>query len=685
MRTALSLVTLLTLTGAVAAQACSSPPEEPTPIVEPVARLETRTGTTWALTQSPSGAALYAEPNGSMVSIRKAGEALQDAVRRFLVEYPELFPLDAANAKITDRGRSDETGDYGFAIQSMVSGVPVLGDTISFHVTETGEITHWQSAIPSAFTGTYSSPAKTSAEITALVTNLYAPGRVADVVVNSPTLMFLSRQSGRQQILAYRVQASAQGLEPEEFFISAARGDLLQRQSLRRAVESVRGTGLGTDGQPRTFDVQKDGDTFYMARDAQEGGKTKASASPKIAIYSAPEWTEGMAWPETTNLVASTNTTQWESERVLAPGAAVDVYDALIKVDAYSRGTFKYASFDGKASPVLAFVHFPTTDDSTLKKVVPMENAYYDSESDSMYFGDKNTRKVEKSGHWLTSLKVVGHEFMHGVIAHTTNLEYERNSGALNESLADIFGLNCSAASNPKDSYLWQIEFPGTGKALRDLAKPSNGGQPDHMNSVYLIDPNTLECAEKTNDHCGVHINSGIPNHAFYLMAVGGKNATSGVAVNESIGAKKAMQLWWEVGTRHLNPTATFVEAAHATILESKRLKLNRKPVACAWVATGVLSAAEVKRMYKVDCGVVAAPIDTCENKADGYYCSTKFEGQFFRCAAGATAVTSQCPNPEVCVGPNATNTAIKCTVGIRDRGDGGDAGGDGATQEFDF
>lgn len=127
-------------------------------------------------------------------------------------------------------------------------------------------------------------------------------------------------------------------------------------------------------------------------------------------------------------------------------------------------------------------------------------------------------------------LEVIGHEMFHGVIEHTCNLEYYGQPGALNESLADIFGVGLRQwvfkISVDKDSWLVGagIFAKGVkGRALRDMRNPGTAyndprlgrdRQPAHMKDFLVT----------SADNAGVHTNSGIPNKAFaeFAIAVGG-------------------------------------------------------------------------------------------------------------------------------------------------------------------
>src|SRR5690606_37493232 len=144
-----------------------------------------------------------------------------------------------------------------------------------------------------------------------------------------------------------------------------------------------------------------------------------------------------------------------------------------------------------------------------------------------MVFGDGDGEIFRR---FTSSLSVVGHELTHGVTQYTSNLVYRGQSGTLNESVSDVFGalVEQFSAGQRTETASWligeglftdQVE----GRALRSLKAPGTAydddilgadPQPDHMDGYITTD----------DDNGGVHLNSGIPNRAFYLVAdsVGG-------------------------------------------------------------------------------------------------------------------------------------------------------------------
>lgn len=128
---------------------------------------------------------------------------------------------------------------------------------------------------------------------------------------------------------------------------------------------------------------------------------------------------------------------------------------------------------------------------------------------------------------------VLAHEFQHGVTQHTAGLVYQNESGALNESLSDIFGAVI-------DSDDWLMGEEGV-RAIRSLQNPPQFGHPDSMVSSKFY------CGSQDNG--GVHINSGVLNKAFYLMSDGG--SFNGCTIN-GLGREKAVQAVYKALTTYM-------------------------------------------------------------------------------------------------------------------------------------
>ena len=191
---------------------------------------------------------------------------------------------------------------------------------------------------------------------------------------------------------------------------------------------------------------------------------------------------------------------------------------------------FGRASLDGAGLPLDATVHYGQSYD----------NAFWDGQR--MVFGDGDGEVFTR---FTVSASVIGHELTHGVTQYTAGLAYQGQSGALNESISDVFGVLVEqhAAGQTATKASWLVGhglfLPAVqGRALRDMAAPGTAYDDD----VLGRDPQPATMAGyvlTTDDNGGVHLNSGIPNHAFQLAAV----ALGGYAW------LRAGQVWFDVLT----------------------------------------------------------------------------------------------------------------------------------------
>lgn len=194
----------------------------------------------------------------------------------------------------------------------------------------------------------------------------------------------------------------------------------------------------------------------------------------------------------------------------------------------------------------------------------------------------------------LVTLDICGHEMTHGITERTAALVYSGESGALNESFSDVFGAMVERYVRGESASTWKIGeeayTPTTaGDALRYMDNPHLAGKagytsdddPDHYSERYT----------GTSDNGGVHINSGIANNAFYLVAKGGTHHKSGVTVT-GIGADDAAKIWFRALTSYMTSTTDFAGARAATLQAATALfgqgSAQYSSVAQAWTAVGV-------------------------------------------------------------------------------------------------
>ncbi|HRC45340.1 MAG TPA: M4 family metallopeptidase [Nitrospira sp.] len=182
----------------------------------------------------------------------------------------------------------------------------------------------------------------------------------------------------------------------------------------------------------------------------------------------------------------------------------------------FYKKVFQRNSLDDRGMSLISSVHLGRN----------LNNAFWTGEQ--MCYGDGDSRIFIR---FTKSLDVVGHELSHGVISHTCNLVYANEPGALNEHFADVFGSLVKQWRRRQSvkSADWMIGNDIMGPATTAKCLRTFKAEKAYENDPLLgTDPQPKHLRDKYNgssDNGGVHINSGIPNHAFYLVAneIGGK------------------------------------------------------------------------------------------------------------------------------------------------------------------
>ncbi|GGV04830.1 peptidase [Streptomyces filipinensis] len=298
------------------------------------------------------------------------------------------------------------------------------------------------------------------------------------------------------------------------------------------------------------------------------------------------KFSSGTKFTSTTNVWGNGTTANRAS-------AAADAQYGITKTLDFYKSTFGRKGIANNSKAAQGMVHWG-------KKVA---NAFWDPTCNCMLYGDGDGQMFKKP---LVVLDVTGHELTHGVVDATAKLEpthVDRDGnqfgepGALNESLADIFGSNVEFyAKNAKDTpdYLIGEKLGLAQKFLRRLDHPSLDkleGTIDYWSpSVYGAE---------------VHAGSGVSSHAYYLLAEGsGKKTINGVNYDsptydhstvKGIGRTKATAIFYRALTRYMVSTTDFHDARIATLKAAKDLyganSTEYKTVDKAWAAVNVTAA----------------------------------------------------------------------------------------------
>ena len=254
---------------------------------------------------------------------------------------------------------------------------------------------------------------------------------------------------------------------------------------------------------------------------------------------------------------------------------AQTVYTWMGVVTAYYALVFGRDSYDDAGGREISTVHYRSG----------YNNAFWSSSRSQMVYGDGDGSLFSPLGN---ALDVVGHEFTHGVTRAESNLVYMNESGALNESLSDVFAALIDGHWKGVNSDTWKvgedIYTPGTsGDALRYMNNPTlDGSSRDYYADRYL----------GAADNGGVHWNSGIGNLAFYLLSQGGRHPRNrSVNLVAGIGIHKAGQIFYRASL-NLVSSSGFDDMRAASVQAAEDLygagSNEAKRTQRAWCTVGV-------------------------------------------------------------------------------------------------
>jgi Zn-dependent metalloprotease len=671
------------LLGALAAAGCSSGDNSPPPF--PIQRLANDTGVQWDVdvdpaTGTPSMVAAQSQPPPTAVN----GVSPTEAAYRFFETYRDLFKMKDPRAELTVLDApADADGAQHVLFQQVSAGVPVEAG-YNVHFTPNGSIGFLNGRYVSGLAnGAHTAGIDANAATSAARDALHKIDPAAPSDAGKAELVFLANETAVGR-LAWRIVVGS-----HMFYVDAAKGTVLLDFDLNMHVSA---TADGSRGK-RTFEVSVVTPTSWEMKWPAADGRTPLETRVK-----------GKSKP-----IQSTALDTWDPIPAGGGGAglAVDGHTTLMDVANWYRTEVGWKSYDDNDSTIIAYVH-----DNTLGEA----NAFWSGGTKDMHLGDGDIHHggIEYPQGYLD---VLGHELTHGVTQHTSQLRSNKGeSGALNESLSDIFATFMQSKLEPGVANLKAFDELGrtTGVPLRDFMHPAKGMHAD------------ADCYTKLQSES--HADAGISNNAFALMTFGGdKNDSSLVEVKGGIGMAASQKLWWytqRYGIFH-QPDTKFADVARAQMANIRFYSwfpsfLNRwlggvgdvpiQPVACAWVATGVITQKEVTEQYGVRCYCEAkgAPAsvcdgksvmkdddkqcckpgddtlcckqcndagagdgggapskidltDSCTGRADGIYCSIRSPWSAIVCKGESTALGIQCANHAACIGPNGPGDDVQC------------------------
>lgn len=305
--------------------------------------------------------------------------------------------------------------------------------------------------------------------------------------------------------------------------------------------------------------------TKYTLNDVTRGGGVRTYNLKKGTTISA-----GVDFEDNDN-----NWTAAEHNNANFDNAALDAHLGVENTYDYFFTTFGRNSYNGNGTLLRSYVHYSNA----------YENAGWTGSE--MIYGDGATRFSP-----LTSFDVTAHELGHGVCSSSAALIYSRESGALNEGFSDIWGAAAEYKYAPTKQ-TWLIGEDITKMApgyLRSMSNPKSGlsPQPDTYRGINwqpaTVEEGCVTPSQSGNDYCGVHYNSGVLNHWFYILSVG-KTGTNDIGSNYSVTGitiEKAEKIAYRLETMYMTPSSNYKNARDFGIQAAKDLYGAGSPEAIA-------------------------------------------------------------------------------------------------------
>lgn len=297
---------------------------------------------------------------------------------------------------------------------------------------------------------------------------------------------------------------------------------------------------------------------------------------------------------------------------------ATDAHWGTMMTYDYFKNIHLRNGYDDNGATITNYVHYGTSEGAAI------DNAYWTgSPYNSIYFGDGYLKFFP-----LTCLDIVAHEYSHAICDKTANLIYKGQSGAINEGLSDIWAACVENYVNIGKS-IWEMGeeiVRGDQPCMRSLMDPKSQLQPDTYGGTYWV--NTDGCVpSKLNDYCGVHTNSGVMNHWFYLLVNGGESLND---LNNSyktlpIGIDKAAKIvylaenhYWTQGSTYDDARTYTIEAAIQLFGDNSQEVIS---VTNSWYAVGVgqsFSCIDITYLSYEDDYVIDTFIPACNIELQG-------------------------------------------------------------------
>ncbi len=457
---------------------------------------------------------------------------------QFLGQVRSIFKLKdpAANFTIA-RTETDDLGQMHLRLKQTYAGIPVYDAELMAHLTD-GEVTLLNGRYQPMPDGLSTRPALALADASKRAfDDVRKTSRVRtfgdNIVRMKPSegqLCVFPTNGGAR--LAYQITVRPNLLERWEYVIDAQTGEVLDKyDNTCTFAGPIKTSGKDLNGVTQSFQTYQQGNGYYLIDGSRSMFDAQKSKIPGDAIGALVTLDARGNQEDSLKAyhITSTNNTNWSATAISAHYNAGLAYE-------YFKNTFNRNSLNGEGGTIISLINVTDEDGK------PMDNAFWNGQFMAYGNGDRGFKPL------AGALDAAGHEMTHGVIQSTANLQYKNQSGAINESMADVFGVLIDRDDwTVGEDIVRPAVFPSG--ALRSLANPNQNGK-----GTRGYQPATMaQYDNTTSDNGGVHINSGIANSAFYKFAT-------------IVGKDKAEKVYYRALTTYLVRTSQFLDLRVAVI-----------------------------------------------------------------------------------------------------------------------
>ncbi len=463
-------------------------------------------------------------------------------VTAYLKAHADLYKLNPQSELKLKDVKKDKLGMTHYTFQQVLKGVPVDESEFTVHVSKSDLVKAVNNNAKPGVDKNLKTPLKAKINKQTALNKAWAhigvtkketeksnaKSRKSDVLTSSgaklPKAKAQDNTAESAKLVVYEFKGKSylayhtelQFINPTpgnwQVYVNAEDGSIINSFNAVDYDGPTTGSGTGVLGDSKSLNLYLSGGYYYLYD----------TTKPMNGVIETRTAQNGTSLPGP-YLVDYDNAFTSSGER-----AAVDANYYAGKVYDYYYNNFGRNSYDNQGSTIRSTVHYSSN----------YNNAFWNGQQ--MVYGDGDgSTFIALSG----AEDVVAHELTHAVTQTTAGLNYQNQSGALNESMSDVFAVLIT-----QDNYLIgeDVYTPGTsGDALRSLSNPEKYGQPSTM-SGYV---NT------SSDNGGVHTNSGIPNKAGYLTI-------------SKVGYSTASKIYYRALTQYLTPSSNFSDA-RAALLQS--------------------------------------------------------------------------------------------------------------------